>query len=304
MPAGAAVHRPPAGMAGGKRWHRGLRPLLIVSLVLLVGCAGSSWSYRFAGWYLSWQLRDFIALEGAQRADLDQRLDTLLRWHQGTQLPRYSAWLQQLQSMLQETEPVSAGQWRAQGEQLGEFWADLMQRVLPHATAVLADLSDAQVEELLHRLAQHTDEQGERELAVDSAKRRRQWAVQMRKSIERWTGPLRAEQYALVKGWSTALQEVGESAVESRRHWNEELAAALAERQHAEKLERHLGQLLVYPARLWSADYAAAMEYNAEQTLMLFTTLHESLDHRQQQTLHTAIQRWSDRLQRLGNAAR
>lgn len=295
-----------------RRLGRTLRATSIAILLLaLTGCATTNWSYRLLDWYIGWQVRDYISFDAAQRADFNQRLETLLRWHQGTQLPDYSDWLLELDAML-AAERITEEQWRGQGERVGEFWTVLMQRLQPHAAALLVQLSDAQVAELLDNLEQRSLEQERKYQGMDAEQRRHDRARQMEKNLKRWTGSVSAAQAARIEQWSAEVADLSELSIASRRGWAAAMAAALAERgaadegslqQSLQRLEQRLEPLLVDPSRLWSPKYAAAIESNTQRTINLLTDLHALLDAKQHRHLRDSLRGWSERLRQLADNA-
>lgn len=281
---------------------KALRSVLIAAVLLLVvGCSGG-WSYQLLGWYVDWHLRDYVRFDGELESDYQRRLDTLLRWHQGTQLPDYAAWLREVEE-LAERPSVPAERWREQGEALQGFWEALMQRVSLHATALLNRLPEARAQELLDNLEQRTDEQAEEYARLSPEERERERAERMEKNVERWTGTLREEQVAMIRVWAGELKDLSDLSIDSRRRWAAAMQRALAEREDEARLQRRLRTLLVTPDELWKPGYATALERNTERTVALLTELHASLDVAQRRELVSTLRDWAQRFEGLADSA-
>jgi|GEM_PF-5703258 len=163
-------------------------PALALGLSLLLGgCSSLTLGYNQLPRLLGWWIDGYFDLDRAQRAQLDEGLLALQRWHRREELPRWQALLTQAEAALsggvRETELLTLE---------AQFNASL-RRTLEHAAPLagpwLASLRPAQWERLrarrAERLAEWRDEESER-----SAAERRD---RLGDSLARWLGRLDRE---------------------------------------------------------------------------------------------------------------
>lgn len=286
-----------------QKWRpaRWLAATALVLALLSVGCSGG-WSYQLLAWYVDWTLRDYVQFEGDVHSEYEQRLETLLRWHQGTQLPRYADWLRHVKRLTRE-DRIELTRWQREGEQLGVFWHDLMQRVVPHATVLLAQLDDGQVEQLIHNLEAKTRDIEREYDDRDREERREHRARRLQKQVERWTGPLHEPQQVLIQQWASSVIDLSDASIANRRHWTRHLQQALQQRRDEVALQASLQILLVEPRKLWADAYLDGIQSNTRRTQRLLEDLHHSLDTRQRRRLAENLEEWARRLDRIADEA-
>ena len=98
-------------MDTAKDWTPGFfKPfVLILVLVLgLVGCSSTKMAYRYADWGIVWWVEDYVTLTADQKQQLNSDIDQLRQWHCSAELPRYQAWLDELESDVSSNPPDKA----------------------------------------------------------------------------------------------------------------------------------------------------------------------------------------------------
>lgn len=266
----------------GVRERRGPNWFCVLALcgfcMALAGCS-AFYNYRFAGWWLRWQIEDYVRWSPAQEPLFRARLDEQLRWHQRTQLPRYRSWLEQLRERM--NGPLSVEQVGEQMEQLRDFWRDIMRQVEPDFARFLADLSDRQARDVIRRFReQHTDTIKEY-ARLSPEKFIEERARNMRKGIERVTGALDPQQRSRVHRWAGQISDNRAAWLASRERWIDTLEQALARRSDSVYFAEQIHVLFIEPEHSWDPEYRQRLDHNTELTRQLLADIHNSLSARQ-----------------------
>ncbi len=268
---------------------RSVTVVLVLALVL-AACSVARTAYERADWLIQRNLRQYVSWEGEQREALRQRLDEALDWHRETQLPLYSEALQALRADLAASES-GAVDWQPHIDRGAVFWRNLLERVQPDIVAMLAMLSDAQVDELLANL----EERSEERLARNARRGAEGSARDLRRQVQRWTGRLDTGQRALIEDWSRQQRDLGDFARHSQAQWRAAFAEALTlRRSDPAAFAEQLDSLLTRPDTFWSEDYAAAIAGNTARSMALLDDLHASLDARQRRQLDRRLREWAE----------
>lgn len=267
-----AIHLTPVA----RRW-----PVLLALLALLAGCSGTRVVYNQLDWLVTWQVKKYFELDQAQEQDLRERVARQLAWHRETQLPRYAALSEDLGAAL-------AGDPGPQyfAERFAEvqvFWVDFMSHAVPDAAAVLATLSDAQVEQLFGNIEENNRELAEEYSGDTATIRREQRERAIIRSVSRLTGRLSSAQQALVRDYSGRMHDLSQDWLERRRDWQDEFRAALDVCDNTIELERRLGPLLVDPDRNDPPEYRALVEDNQQVVFEMLAALSAGLTPRQRE---------------------
>lgn len=274
--------------------------LIVLTLAgLLLGCS-SKLSYRYLDWVIAWALDDYIEWSVDQQPQFDEALARQLRWHQREELPRYAAWLRQLQQDL--AAPLNADQMRAHTDHLNQFWRTILEQTFPDAVHLLAQLSDEQVAALLAAHDKQTAQYREDYVEPAVKERQRGRAKEVRKFARRWLGSLTDQQEQLIDAWSTQVLENGEAWMAARQRWRDQLAVVLGERA-TPVFAAGLYTLFLESNRLWEDDYRAAVEHNTGLGVQLLVDLQASLNERQRLHLDRELQGWIESFDELAQEA-
>jgi hypothetical protein len=269
---------------------------LLVLAVVLLGLSGCTVRlvYTQLDWLAPWYLGNYVSLDEAQRAMLDERLAVRLDWHCSSELPRYADWLRRVEGDLQNGE-ISAQHLSVHLEVAEAFLRNLGSR-LPHAAAaLLITFTDAQIEELFENLEDRLADNRETFVDKPAVLLQQERAARMERRLRRWLGRLNTAQQARVEAWSVGLAPFGEQWIDNRARWQGELREAIEGLRHDPlALEARLEALMVYPERGWSDEYRARMDFNRAQTLALLVDLYRLSSERQRERL----------IQRIGSLAR
>lgn len=279
--------------------------LVILAVVALGGTAGcaASFVYDRADRLTHRWLGDYVTLDATQEAMLDAGLADLHLWHRHEQLPAYAGWLRGIAARLQAVEPVSDGELRALGKELGAFWRELAGTALPLMTQLGAGLRDAQVAELIATLREEHETEFEMAGRRSDDWRQQRRARSMERFMRRWTGPLTDAQRDAASGWAAGLEPTLEASFENRAGWIDALEAALGRRSDADALQAAGEILLVAPTRRWSPEYAGLVERNTARTASFLADFINDLDEGQRARAVSGLERVAAELERLSQDA-
>ncbi|MFB2704119.1 DUF6279 family lipoprotein [Marinobacter shengliensis] len=255
-----------------------LTTLSLVALFVLAGCSSTRMAYRYADWGVVWWVEDYVTLSRAQKQLLNQDLDSLRQWHCSTELPRYRAWLDELEADIADGAPdIDTIEYHQQ--QLLVFVPDLLDRAVPVAVNLLASLSDGQVTELARNMAEDQSELEQEMLAGDPQQTAKARAERTAKRVERWLGSLNGQQQALVEEWSADRGRQTEIWLQGRENWQQALLETLENRGQP-GFEGAIRELVVNSEKARGPEYQAMM---TESQQAMANLMHELIQAGDQQ---------------------
>lgn len=269
--------------------------ILIVPLLaalLISACSSTRLAYRYADWGIIWWAEDYVSLNSAQKSRLEADIDRFRQWHCSTQLPRYADWLEEL---LQDvaTRKLEPPRLRQHQQQILQLLDPLVERILPPATALLADLTPAQVEELQANMAQRQAEMEDEYLKQDPEQTAASRAERIQERTERWLGALTSEQITLIEQWSRTRKGQTRIWLEGRANWQQAFLEVLDDRNQ-DDFQRRLADLIENHEAYRGADYQAMIEQILPALRTLISDLLAAAEPRQWRHLEKEISglRW------------
>ena len=270
-------------MDTAKDWTPGFFKPFVLILVLalgLVGCSSTKMAYRYADWGIVWWVEDYVTLTADQKQQLNSDIDQLRQWHCSAELPRYQAWLDELESDVSSNPPDKATVDYHQ-EQLFSFFPSLLEKATPVAVNLLSSLSDEQVQELANNMAQSQREM-EDEFLADSPEATAEARVERTaERVEQWLGDLNSEQRDIVRQWSANRGEQTEIWLQGRRNWQLALLELL-EKRNAPTFEAELEYLILNSEEVRGEAYKVMM---AESRAAMSSLMHELIMAGDRETL-------------------
>ena len=244
--------------------------LILVLAFTLAGCSSTKLAYRYADWGIVWWVEDYISLTADQKQQLNRDIEQLRQWHCSAELPRYQAWLDELESDVSgnppDRETVNYHQ-----QQLFGFFPSLLDRATPIAANLLSSLSDEQVKELAENMAQSQREMEEEFLADSPEATAEARAERTAERVERWLGELNNEQRDIVRQWSANRGAQTEIWLQGRRNWQLALLEALG-RRNEPAFEAELEYLIMNSEEVRGEAYKAMM---AESRAAMSSLMHD-----------------------------
>ena len=278
------------------------RTLAALAALLLVSGCTTGFVYnrldRVAYWYFSRQ----VTLSDAQSSDLKTELTQLLQWHRRSELPRYSALLEELAR--DAARPLGRRRIDAIRLEVEELWRDVLRQVAPRAAGWLADLTDEQIDELLANLAQDDEELREKYCEPDERTLARRRERSLASAIEEWTGRLTREQRSLVRAAVADLDATGCEWVANQKIFRQELRRLLVTRTRDREFSDALTQLLLTPEERWTDTYRERFVANRERVITLLAEIDVTLSPRQRARLVRRFDRLAQDLRDLARSRR
>jgi|TARA_Y100001001_G_scaffold51019_1_gene47186 hypothetical protein len=244
--------------------------LILVLAFGLVGCSSTKVAYRYADWGIVWWVEDYVSLTADQKQQLNNDIAQLRQWHCSAELPRYQAWLDELESDVSNNPPDQATVEYHQ-QQLFSFFPSLLERATPVATNLLSSLSDEQVQELADNMAQSQREMEEEFLADSPEATAEARADRTAERVERWLGELNSEQRNIVRQWSANRGAQTEIWLQGRRNWQLALLEILEGRDEP-TFEAELEYLILNSEEVRGEAYKAMM---AESRVAMASLMHD-----------------------------
>ncbi|MBU2954177.1 DUF6279 family lipoprotein [Marinobacter sp. F3R08] len=244
-------------------------PVLLL-LITLAGCSSTKLAYRYADWGVVWWVEDYVSLTTDQKQQLNSDIEQLRQWHCSTELPRYQAWLEQLQSDVSDGPPDQTTIKHHQ-QQLFSFFPSLLERATPVAVNLLSSLNNKQVEELTENMAQSQQEMEQEFLADSPEATAEARAERTAERVERWLGELNREQRDIVRQWSANRSGQTEIWLQGRRNWQQALLTAL-EKRNEPTFEAELEYLILNSESVRGDAYKAMM---AESRVAMTSLMHD-----------------------------
>lgn len=244
--------------------------LLLALAVALAACSSTKTAYRYADWGIVWWVEDYISLTDEQKQQLNADIANLRQWHCSAELPRYQAWLEELESDVKDGPPgrtiVAYHQ-----TQLFSFFPSLLKQATPVAVNLLSSLSDTQVQELAKNMEQSQREMEEEFLADSPEATAEARAERTAERVEPWLGNLNREQRQIVDNWSANRGLQAEIWLQGRRNWQLALLDLL-ERRNEPTFPVELENLIMNSEKFRGEAYEAMM---AESRVAMASLMHD-----------------------------
>jgi hypothetical protein len=186
----------------GRTWALRVTAALAALALLASGCSGIRFAYSFADNYFVGAVQDYFDPSPEQLRAVRAKAEELLVWHRQHELPLYvrmfSQAAQKVGDALTEEEILwGIGQVRARYDALA-------QRIIEVNAASLAALSAHNLDALEKRFAAEDAKIEQSRAKADPREREQRRVDRAQAQLERWVGPLSAEQKATVATWVAA----------------------------------------------------------------------------------------------------
>jgi Family of unknown function (DUF6279) len=248
---------------------------LAVATLALAGCAMLGLVYNRLDTIVGFYIEDMVTLTPQQSAQLDDTLADNLAWHRGSELRRYAQFLREVAATF--ATPVDREQLVDVSRRSEDYWRDIFEQATPGYTALALSFSDAQVRELIDGFERRDEEEYREYAGRSEAERIQRREKQVRRLLERFTGPLNAQQRTLVADYARAVPEFMDEWRAMRVIWRDELEAALVQRRDTPQFRATMRQLIAYPDAYWPDAYRRRFDAGREGFLALLQQLDRTL---------------------------
>lgn len=287
----------PRAASPARRTCRLLRWIAPVLLALgLTGC-GLGLVYPRLDSVVGFYIQGLVTLDKTQSTELKRILAGNLEWHRRSELDRYSAFLRDLADAIEQGG--SREDWAAASRRTEEYWRRVFEQAAPGYARLASTFSDEQAAELLGNLERRDDKDRREFESRTPAQRATRREKQMRRALERFTGPLDAAQVGLIREHVANSPSFVPEWLDNRRVWRAELAEALADRRGGAGFEARMQVLVARPDELWTPAYRAAVERRRDELVELMTALDATLTPAQRASAQRRLLALADEVQDL-----
>jgi hypothetical protein len=231
-----------------------LQGLVVLAAVLVFGgCTALRFTYNNANSLIRYMAWDYVELDDAQSAALQQRVAGLHEWHRANELPMYAEFIEQASARVSKGTTQKDVAWAI--EAMRKTYKRMASRSAEEAAPILVTLRPEQIAALEKRLAKN-DAKFVREWLSGSAARRERHAMErMVERFEEWTGGLTKPQRDRIERFVRAHPRIQEVRLEDRRRWQKQAVGHIKEFKTAEELASRLASLFSQPDASRNDDY-------------------------------------------------
>lgn len=270
--------------------------LMAATLSVLAGCSRVGIAYNTADLLAKAYAKDYLGLEGAQLSRWDPVLDAELARHRAEELPHLAAYFDQL--LKASRLGFDEGNMTCLTAELRGLYERQARSAVALAAPLLAGLTPSQIERLARRFGDEAAEDRAELARRDRAKEQQRRARRYVRSIEDWTGPLDAQQQAIVADVTGRMPDTQDDVVAYRTRKREQLIALLEGQLGEPGIKAFLTDWLVDFRDLPPALDRAGEELG-QRIAELFIRLGPTLDEDQSQRLDDRLRNLRDDLMRL-----
>jgi hypothetical protein len=227
---------------------------------------------------------------------LEQRIHHQLHWHRETQLPHYALWLRQLRNDWQDGLDLT--ELENHQDILEKHWDTLLQQLIPDSAALLATMTDEQIDDLFLNMADANEEYYDEYVAPDLETLHENRLERLEKWLTRWTGEITGEQEKLLIDCNEGLHLLGEERLAYRRQWLG-VFQHLLEKRHDPNFDELLSQFITDQAHSRPASYQRKFDANRTLTQACILAIDELMTDHQRDNLFDNIAELADDLDEL-----
>jgi hypothetical protein len=267
---------------------------LIIALLLLTACSGTTFVYNRLDFLLPWYLNDYVDLDRSQKDNLDELLHPYLQWHRSEELPQYLKILDQIEQSLDRTmQPEDVADI---AEAFEDAWSRLENEGLKWMLALGASLSDEQIAEFLQELQEQQEEYEEKYLTRDEGEFREEAYDSMMDGFQDYLGKLDATQKEVLLSTAAAMQRSDTAWLEERAAWLVKLGTLL---QREPGWQLRLKRALDAREENHSPAYRQVYGHNVKQIQIAVATVLNSRSEKQNRRLRKKLNNFREDIQTL-----
>ncbi|WP_296809079.1 DUF6279 family lipoprotein [Thiocapsa sp.] len=273
-----------------------LAAVLVAIALTLTGCSRIGIAYNTGDFLVKTYAKDYLDLEQSQLERWEPLLGAELTRHRAEELPYLAAYFDHI--LTASEAGFNASNMACLTGEFRDLYSRQARFAVTLAAPLLAELTPAQIERLDERFrkeaAEDRAEIAERTSTREKEKRARRYV----KSIEDWTGPLSAEQQAIVKEVTGRMPDTQASLVEYRTGKRERLMALIRSKAPEPEIKRFLTDWLVDFNDL-PPDLEQGGQRLGERIGELFVSLGKTLDASQRDRLNKRLRSFRDDFMKL-----
>ena len=267
---------------------------LLLALLFIGGCSSTTFVYNRLDFILPWYLDDYVELDRAQDAFLDEQLQPFLAWHRTEELPRYTQILDDITRRLDA--PLTAQDVAAISLEFEQAWFRLEGRALEWLLALGERLTDDQVQQFLDELWDKQEEYQKKYLERSDQEYREDSYDSLRDSVQDYLGRLDKPQKQLLETASTDLLRSDTTWLRERAAWLQRLEVMMRREPGWQQAIRDSVQRR---SETVSAEYLDLYEHNLAVIHSALAQVLNSRSEKQDQRLRKKLANLREDLQTL-----
>lgn len=264
--------------------------LILAAAFLVAACnftklayTNAALAYDNAAPMLTWVVDEYVDLSGPQREWVRQRLNHAMDWHRARELPRYRAFFERVSQ--QANGPIPVAELQQAHAELQVRYHQALERLLPDAAELLAQLDAEQVEHLQNKL-----EENDRKFLKETVKRgiperRREQASKWIDHLESWVGSLEPAQRDLVLEHVRGYADIAAERLADRRYREAEVLRLVRSKPTREEAVATLRKLFIETSTWRDPQYQRKLRERDRQTFRMLSALSETFTPEQRAKL-------------------
>ncbi len=281
------------------------KSVFIVLVLVLLSCGGCNrvtFGYNHADWLLRYWVNGYTSFNPQQKEEIRHDIDDYMRWHRQYALPEYIAFLQDLDTMVNQKSALTADDVihiKSEFSRLYQLTSAPLNRPAAH---VLSTLDSRQIEELRKTLAEQNHKEREETLSgnaqVNLAKRAERYVH----FVEELVGHLSEEQENRIKEMSLRIPFITTSYIEQREAKQAILISLLNNHAGEDKIAALFSQWTSTPQTATSPQEQQAIQAWDSAMNEMIARIFALLTPHQKEHLHKKISGYIDDFQELHSA--
>ncbi len=277
---------------------------IILALVLLCcgGCSRVTFGYNHADWILRYWINGYTSFTPEQKEEIRHDIDDYMRWHRQYALPEYIAFLQELDTRIDQDGALSTADVvhiKSEFSRLYKLTTAPLSRPAAH---VLSTLDSRQIEELRKTLAEQNHKEREETLSgnaqVNLAKRAERYVH----FVEELVGHLSNEQENRIREMSLHIPFITTSYIEQREAKQAVLISLLNNHAGEDRIAELFSQWTNTPQAPSSPQEQHDLEAWDSAMNEMIARIFGLLTTHQKEHLHKRISDYIDDFQKLHSA--
>ena len=239
----------------------------ISMLGVLTSCSMATVAYNNAGSLIGYALDNYVELTPPQETWLKDRVNHLIAWHRGSELPLWQRWVNETRE--RAAGNPEAGEIRAMFARGQTLLERTTEKMLPDMAALMRQLEPRQIAFLESKLAADYRKLAE-EAAAPLPVRQSRRVERLRERCESWFGRLTSEQAAYLQARVLSMAPLEEMRLTDRQRWQREFMAVVKSAAEVSELQAELRILILAPEQRRDPNYQA--EVNRQRDEMIAVT--------------------------------
>ncbi|MCB1690721.1 MAG: hypothetical protein KDI33_19645 [Halioglobus sp.] len=276
------------------RFHWIRAGIVIGGFLLLAACSSTTFVYNRLDFLVPWYVDDYVDLNQQQKQYLDGLLEPFLAWHRAQELPDYLKILDSVQDNLDR--PQTPEMVAAVFNDFETAWFRLEGRSLDWLLDLGAQLSDAQVAELMEELWERQDDFEEEYLDRTDEEFYEESYENAKNNAHEYLGTLSDAQRDMLRAFSDSLLRSDRAWLAARAQWLTKLGVLLERKPGWQERVR---EAVAAQRENPSPEYRRVFDHNLQAIYVVIAKLLDGRSERQDRHLRDRLTSLREDLQAL-----